>query len=85
LKREEGLEIYSGRMKIEEAFRDLKGLLGMERVMNKTQENMEKMIALLLIVYAISFLVGENLRDYLSGYHDLVSRIDLLQEASPFS
>jgi hypothetical protein len=37
----------------------------MERVMNKTQENKEKMIALLLIVYAISFLVGENLRDYL--------------------
>jgi hypothetical protein len=51
----------------------------MERLMNKTQENMEKMIALLLIVYAIALLVGENLRDYLSGYHDLVSRIDLLQ------
>jgi|Deesub1362A_J573_1020465.scaffolds.fasta_scaffold15241_2 hypothetical protein len=66
-------------MKIEESFRDLKGLLGMERLMNKTQENMEKMIALLLIVYAIALLVGENLRDYLSGYHDLVSRIDSLQ------
>jgi hypothetical protein len=52
-------------MKIEESFRDLKGLLGMERLMNKTKEKMEKMIALLLIVYAISLLVGENLRDYL--------------------
>jgi hypothetical protein len=52
-------------MKIEESFRDLKGLLGMERLMNKTQENMEKMIAFLLIVYSISLLVGENLRDYL--------------------
>jgi len=52
-------------MKIEEAFKGLKCLLGMERVMNKTQENMEKKIALLLIVYAIAFLVGENLRDYL--------------------
>jgi hypothetical protein len=26
-------------LKIEEAFRDLKGLLGMKRLMNKTQEN----------------------------------------------
>jgi hypothetical protein len=60
-------------MKIEEAFKGLKCLLGMERVMNKIQENMEKKIALLLIVYAIAFLVGENLRDYLSGYHDMVS------------
>jgi hypothetical protein len=65
LKSEKGLEISSARMKIEESFRDLKGLLGMERLMNKTQENMEKMIALLLIVYAIALLVGENLRDYL--------------------
>jgi hypothetical protein len=65
LEPEKGLEIYSSRMKIEESFRDLKGLLGMERLMNKTQENMEKMIAFLLIVYAISLLVGENLRDYL--------------------
>jgi hypothetical protein len=65
LKREKGLDIYSARMKIEESFRDLKGLLGMGRLMNKTQEKMEKMIALLLIVYSISLLVGENLRDYL--------------------
>jgi hypothetical protein len=44
-------------MKIEESFRDLKGLLGMERLMNKKKEKMEKMIALLLIVYSISLLV----------------------------
>jgi len=65
LEPEKGLEIYSARMKIEESFRDLKGLLGMGRLMNRTQERMEKMIALLLIVYAIALLVGENLRDYL--------------------
>jgi len=50
LKSEKGLEIYSARMKIEESFRDLKGLLGMERLMNKTKEKMEKMIALLSIM-----------------------------------
>lgn len=63
----QGQRIYFARMKIEEAFRDLKSLLGMARLMNKRQELMEKMLALLLLVYAIALLVGERLRDHLYG------------------
>ena len=59
--------IYFARMKIDETFRDLKSLLGMTKLMNKQQENMEKMVALLLLVFAIGFLVGETLRDHLYG------------------
>lgn len=62
-----GLAVYFSRMKIEESFRDLKALLGMGKVMNKRQERMEKVLALLLLVYAVGFLVGEVLRDYLYG------------------
>jgi hypothetical protein len=63
----EARRIYFARMKIEETFRDLKSLLGMTRLMNKHQENMEKMLALLLLVFTIGLLVGENLRDHLYG------------------
>ena len=45
----------------------MKSLLGMTRLMNKQQENMEKMLALLLLVFTIGLFVGENLRDYLYG------------------
>ncbi|MEM4655300.1 MAG: transposase, partial [Thermosphaera sp.] len=64
---EEGLRIYQKRMKLEESFRDLKSLLGMGKLMNKRQESMEKMLALLLLVYAIGLLIGEGLRDWLYG------------------
>jgi len=64
---EKGLEIYEARMKIEESFRDLKSLLHLDKVMNKTQDNMEKMVALMLIAYAIGLLVGESIRDHLYG------------------
>ena len=64
---EKGLEIYQARMKIEESFRDLKSLLHLDKIMNKTQENMEKMVALMLIAYAIGLLVGESIRDHLYG------------------
>ncbi|MEM2002768.1 MAG: hypothetical protein QXT77_09000 [Candidatus Methanomethylicaceae archaeon] len=64
---ERAWQMYLSRMKIEETFRDLKGLLGMTRLMNKWQENMEKMMALLLLVYVIALLVGENLPDRLYG------------------
>lgn len=39
----------------------------MGRVMNKRQDYMEKMLALLLLVYAVGVLVGETLRDALYG------------------
>jgi len=67
LEAKEGLRIYFSRMKIEESFRDLKSLLGLTRLMNKQQSYMEKMVALLLLVYAIGLLVGERLRDQLYG------------------
>lgn len=60
---QEGLAVYEQRMKIEESFRDMKSLLGLDRVMNKTQEKMEQAVALVLIAYAIGLLVGEELRD----------------------
>jgi hypothetical protein len=63
----EAKRIYFARMKIDETFRDLKSLLGVTRLMNKHQENMEKMLALLLLVFTIGFLGGENLRDHLYG------------------
>ena len=58
----QGLTIYSQRMKIEESFRDLKSLLGMKKLMNKRRDHMEKMVALLLIAYAIGLWLGETLR-----------------------
>jgi hypothetical protein len=64
---ERALEIYLGRMKIEEAFRDLKSLLGLDRLMNKTQHNMEQLAALTMIAYAVGLLVGEAVRDALYG------------------
>ena len=69
---EEGLEIYRARMKIEESFRDLKSLLHLDKVVNKTQSNMEKMVALLLIAYAIGLLVGESIRDHTYGSSEQV-------------
>jgi len=61
------LRLYRCRMKIEQAFRDLKSRLGMKRLMNKRQAYMQKMLALLLLVYAAALLVGERLRDRLYG------------------
>jgi len=63
LEPEEALEIYKARMKIEESFRDLKSLLGLSKIMNKSRERMEKMVAMVLLAYAIAFLIGEEIRD----------------------
>lgn len=64
---EEGLGIYQARTKIEESFKDLKNLMHLDKVVNKTQSNMEKMVALVLIAYAIGLLVGESIRDHVYG------------------
>jgi len=58
----QGLAIYLQRMKIEESFRDMKNLLGLEKLMNKRRDHMEKMVALLLIAYTIGLWLGETLR-----------------------
>jgi hypothetical protein len=60
---EEGLRIYKLRSKIEVCFRDLKSLLHMDRIMNRSRTYLEKMLALILITYAIALLVGEAIRD----------------------
>lgn len=79
-----GLHIYFGRMKIEQSFRDLKALLGMTKLMNQKQEYMEKMIALLLLVFTVGLLVGETLRDFLYGVpiaeNELVAEKDLIPD-----
>jgi hypothetical protein len=63
LKPEEALRLYFKRMKIEISFRDLKSLLHMDKIMNKSQALLEKMLAILLIAYAITLLIGEAIRD----------------------
>jgi hypothetical protein len=67
LEAQQGLHFYFGRMKIEESFKDLKDLLGMTKIMNQKQEYMEKMIALLLLIFPMGLLFGEGLRDFLYG------------------
>lgn len=85
LKPSDALDIYSLRMKIEECFRDVKNLLGLDKIMNKKQINMEKMMALVLLAYAIGLLIGEEIRECLytgrkrklfSGLFILLKRTD---------
>ena len=64
------LTIYFARMKIEEAFRDLKNLLNLDKVMNKSQQHMEQMAALVMLAFTIGFLSGEAVRDELYGAPD---------------
>ncbi len=59
---EQGLEIYLQRMKIEQTFRDLKSLLGMDKLMCQKRHWMEQMIALALLAYVIGLVLGETLR-----------------------
>jgi hypothetical protein len=67
LKPEEGLRIYLQRMKIKESFKDVKDLLGIDKIMNKRQEYMEQMVALVLLAYNIVLMIGEAIRDRLYG------------------
>ena len=68
LEPQQGWQLYQQRMKIEECFRDLKSLLGLHKLMNKTQHNFEQMIALVLLAYAVGLLLGETLRDQLYAH-----------------
>jgi hypothetical protein len=79
LEPELGKQIFFKRMKIEESFRDLKSILGMTKTMNKQQAYMEKMLALLFIVYSISFLLGEAIRDFL--YSEPISEENQVPES----
>lgn len=58
-----GLALYNQRMKIEICFRDLKSLLHIDKVMNKSQVYLNKMLAMVMLAYAVSVVVGEAIRD----------------------
>lgn len=60
---EAGLALYDQRMKIEICFRDLKSLLHIDKVMNKSQVYLNKMLAMVMLAYAITLFVGEAIRD----------------------
>jgi len=84
---QQALAIYLQRMKIEEAFRDMKSLLGLEKLMNKHRDQMEKMIAMLLIAYALSLWLGETLRAKLFPHgtrkHQLFSGLFIFLRLKP--
>lgn len=63
LEPEMGLKLYFQRMKIEICFRDLKSLLHIDKVMNKSQAYLDKMLAMVMLAYAICLVVGEAIRD----------------------
>jgi hypothetical protein len=87
LQPEQALRLYQQRMKIEESFRDLKNLLGLDRVMNQRRDYLEQILALVMIAYAIGLLLGESLRDKLfdttHSKHRLYSGLFLLLEHRP--
>jgi len=60
---EAALALYDQRMKIEICFRDLKSLLHIDKIMNKSQVYLNKMLALVMLAYAISLVIGEAIRD----------------------
>lgn len=66
----EALRLYEARMKIEESFRDEKGLLGPDRLRSRSRERMEKATALVLPSRAMGLRLGEALRDRLYGPPD---------------
>jgi hypothetical protein len=61
-KPEEALKIYQSRMKIEESFKDLKSLLNLDKIMNKSQQYLEKMIDMVMLAFAVGLLIGESIR-----------------------
>ena len=61
---EQGLDFYLQRMKIEQTFRDLKSLLGMDKLMCQKRDWMEQMVSLVLIAYAVGLILGETLRSH---------------------
>jgi hypothetical protein len=67
LKPSELLRVYGLREKIDESFRDMKNLLNLDKIMNKKQINMERMVALVVLAYTIGLLIGEQIRDKVHG------------------
>jgi len=59
---EQDLSFYEQRMKIEETFKDLKSLLGMDKLMCQKRYWMEQMVCLAFIAFALGLVLGETLR-----------------------
>jgi hypothetical protein len=78
LEAKRGSQICFARMNIEGTFRDLKSILGMTKLMNKQQMYMEKMLALLLLMFTVGLLIGEEIRDLLYG--ELISEGEQVPE-----
>lgn len=62
LSADQGQSFYLQRMKIDEAFKDLKHLLGLDRMMFQKRHWMEQMLSLAFIAYAVGLILGETLR-----------------------
>jgi hypothetical protein len=60
---ETGLALNDQRLKINICFRDLMSLLHIDKVMNKSQEYLNKMLAMVILAYAVFLVVGEVIRD----------------------
>ncbi len=80
----EGLKYYKKRMKIEESFKDIKDKLGFTKLMNKTVNNLHKLLLIGLIAYNLLILIGEIVRNQVlskrerlkfSGLHVLLNMI----------
>jgi len=84
---EYAFSLYQQRMKIDESFRDLKSLLGLHRIMNKRQDYMEQIVALVMLAYAVGLWCGETLRDQLfatsPGQRSRYSGLFLLLQHKP--
>ena len=57
------LPLYLQRMQIEQTFRDLKSLLGLDKLMNKQQDQMEQVMALVLLSYSLGPLLGAQFKE----------------------
>jgi len=62
LESKRGLGIYKKRKLIEESYKDLKSLLGIDKNMCMREDRMEKMMSMAFISYMIGLIVGEELR-----------------------
>jgi len=58
-------------------------LLNLEKLMNKGQEKLEKMIALVLLAYAIGLLVGEKWKLYSGLFIRLKQQVRLARQEVP--
>jgi hypothetical protein len=54
-------------IRIEEAFRGLKGCLRIANLMSETRENAEKTLKLLAFAYALGMMIGEAMRGRWQG------------------